>query len=544
MWPKNTFAGNYDSDQSISEEEDLASDWPENCVALGGTTERKEQIQIQSQLEVLREYGHASCADTHELGQGTKTTIVFNKRQTSCSSEDEVEFPVFHNDVGFVSSPRVASLCYPEEEIISDNEENSSHYTLSITSGDQNLQEARLCFPETEKGACTWSAVTKEAEALARIAENAMCSSSRAIASKEDKRVKGGRGKSKSKLSFHFQSNKEDIPLPVSSIPEVNMSSKFLPLLQGLETVENSTTSNSMAELLDTYQEKMNSKMYTCMEARRMQLVDERSVSPLAKRDMDNDVPPEDLDTESSSDDGVSPQANVQNLGLIIPESIQKAMSDKFQEAFGATSANEEGPQLALHGIGLFGKLQRVMQRQKKTEVDFMKKLEIGPSSNDEVSCFDVEILSRCLEAKLTVCYCSLRRDNEGLQLAESLQMAKEDQRKTLTIIFSSRVCDIELEVGNLIRIHPPWNEVQVQAKDEEIAFSLYAAGYPPPEHATGQYGSPGFTQPPPAAGYPPMKPGYGNPPVQHPPRRSRAGLVGALIVAMLSGANQVNMTS
>lgn len=32
--------------------------------------------------------------------------------------------------------------------------------------------------------------------------------------------------------------------------------------------------------------------------------------------------------------------------------------------------------------IGLFGKLQRVMQRQKKTEVDFMKKLEIGPSSN------------------------------------------------------------------------------------------------------------------------------------------------------------------
>lgn len=38
--------------------------------------------------------------------------------------------------------------------------------------------------------------------------------------------------------------------------------------------------------------------------------------------------------------------------------------------------------------------------------------------------------------------------------------MAKEDQRKTLTIIFSSRVCDVELEVGNLIRIHPPWYDI------------------------------------------------------------------------------------
>ncbi|KAF7152434.1 hypothetical protein RHSIM_Rhsim01G0283000 [Rhododendron simsii] len=433
MWRKTTFAGNYDSDQSISEEEDLASDWPENCIALCGTEERKEQIQIQSQLE----------------------------RQTGFFSDEEVEFPVFHDDGGFISSPRLASLCNSEEEILSDNE---------------NPQEAGLRFPETEKGSYPWSVVTKEAEALAHLTENARCSSLRAITSKENKHVKGGRGKSKSKFLFHFQSHKEDMPLPplpVSSNPEVSMSSKFLPLLQGLEAVDKSTTANSMAELLDSYQEKTNSKMYKSMEAQRVQLVDERSVSLSGKIDMDNNIPPEDLDTESSSDDGVLPQDNAQNLGLIIPDSVQKAMSDKFQEAFGAASANEEGLHLPLHGIGLFGKLQRVMQREKKTEVDFMKKLEIGANLKDEASCFDVEILSRCLEAKLTVCCCSLRRDNEGFQLTESLQMAKGAQRRTLTIIFSSRVCeDVELEVGNLICIHSPWNEVL--GKDEVIILSAY----------------------------------------------------------------------
>lgn len=72
-------------------------------------------------------------------------------------------------------------------------------------------------------------------------------------------------------------------------------------------------------------------------------------------------------------------------------------------------------------------------------------------------------------------------------------------------------------------------------------------AGYPPP--AMGQYGYPGYPlPPPPGAGYPPMEPGYGYPPVQqqqHPPRRNHyaqsAGLVGALIGAMVIGENLGN---
>lgn len=71
-------------------------------------------------------------------------------------------------------------------------------------------------------------------------------------------------------------------------------------------------------------------------------------------------------------------------------------------------------------------------------------------------------------------------------------------------------------------------------------------AGYPPPPPAMGQYGYPGYPLPPAAAaGYPPLEPGYGYPPVQqqqHPPRRNQyaqsAGLVGALIGAMVIGEN------
>ena len=46
----------------------------------------------------------------------------------------------------------------------------------------------------------------------------------------------------------------------------------------------------------------------------------------------------------------------------------------------------------------------------------------------------------------------------QGSQLGESYQRLKESQGRLNAVIFSSRACgDVELEVANLIRIHPPW---------------------------------------------------------------------------------------
>ncbi|CAL5437180.1 unnamed protein product [Camellia sinensis] len=467
MWRKANFAGNQDSDQSISEDEDLAHGCSENCIALGGTTERKGGLQIQSQLEVLR--------DTHERDHGTTTAILFNQRQTCFSSEDEVEIPVFHDKGDFISAPTMASMCNLGEEIISDDEK--------IGHG----------IPGSEKqGAeCTWSAVTKEAEALVHLIENARSSTLHAVTSNVNRPCKGARGKakakskSKSKFLFRFRSHKADIPLSqeLETADNRTTENSMVELLENFqgEKMEQSEIfdmpaevatghelpEHSMAELLDNYQEKTglpleNSKMYTRMKGRSEQPIDERNISPSGERNMDKEDPPEALDSGSSSDD----EANVQNLGLIIPESKQKTMTDKFQEAFGSAAINDEGPHFALHDIGIFAKLQRVMQSEKKREMDFLKKLQTGASSNDEARCIDVEILSRCLEAKLTVCCCSLSRDKESSEWAETPQMAKENRGRTLTIIFSSRVCDdVELEVGNLIRIHSPWEASSSRGK-------------------------------------------------------------------------------
>ncbi|GFY98730.1 hypothetical protein Acr_13g0001310 [Actinidia rufa] len=478
MWRKTSFAGSEDSDQSISEDEDLSSEWPEDCVALGVTAETKGGIQIQSQLEVLRDYRAQS--------------------QTGFSSEDEVEIPIFHDDGDFISSQRMASACKSEEELISDNED------IGLRSPGREKQD----------GACT---ANKEAEALVNLIEKARSSSLRAATSNVNKHYKGKdksltslaatgcRGKAKSKFVFRFQSHKEDNPRPVGSNAEVNMAPKLLQSTQELEAVDYRTVESSTSELLENFQggkidqsevygvpaevenehdyteHSMADILYRYQEKTGLPrrnsktLVGGSSTSPLGERNMDNDDPPEALNSGSSTDDGGSPQAKLQNLGLIIPESKQKTMTDKFQETFGAASINEEGAHFALHGIGIFGKLQRVMQSEKTKEMDFLKKLEIGACSKDEASCIDVEILSRCLEAKLTVCCCSLRRDNESFQRGESLLLAEENQRRTLTIIFSSRVCeDVELDVGNVIRIHSPWKEVQVRGKDEVIILSAY----------------------------------------------------------------------
>ncbi|KAA8543127.1 hypothetical protein F0562_021378 [Nyssa sinensis] len=480
MWRKNTFPENQDSDQSISEEEDLASDWPEICISLGGPAEKKGGIQIQSQFEILRD----TC----------------DQKQTCFSIEDDVEIPIFHNEGDFFHSPRKASMCNFDEKNISDDEENN----LFSTSGAKDFHNVSLLNIEGENqdGACTWSEVTKEAEALVHLNENAGCPSSHSVFSKVNRSCKGGRGKVKPKFSFRFQSHRKDLSWPVNSKDGNDNSYKALPLPGELETTDHGTMQHSMAELLenfqgkkieqseihgppaevgvghnyaersvvellDGYQEKDgmlkgNSKMYGKTKGRRVQLVVKRNTSPLGYRNMDGDDPLEALDNGPSSDD----EAGVQNLQLLIPESPRKTMADQFQEALGAASMNNQGPLFALPGQS---------RPEKERDMVFIKRLQMGGSSNDESSSIDVKILSRSLEAKLTVCCCSFSGDKESSHWAESRLMTKENGERTLKIIFSSRVCgDVELEVGNMIRIHPPWKEVQVMGKDEIMILSIY----------------------------------------------------------------------
>ncbi|XP_059625705.1 uncharacterized protein LOC132268855 isoform X2 [Cornus florida] len=494
MWQKNNFAENQDSDQSISEEEDCSPDWPGNCISLGGPAE-KGGLQIQSQLEILRD----TC------GHG----------KTGFFIEDEVELPFFHNEGDLVRSPRRASTCKLDGEIFFDEElHNKFHFliqkhltlamvfevkknavlsTLPSTSGAKDFQKVnpQSFGNESQNEVCTWSTVAKEAKALVHLNENAGCSSSQAFSSKTNWFSKAGRGKAKPKFSFRFQSHKGD-SWPVDSKDGNDMPHKLLENIDHI-TMEHSVADrvgtfqgkkmeqlkiyaaptelavghnyaeHSMAELLDGYQEsndlvQRNFKMNTKTRGKMVQLV-KRSIPLLDSGNMDDNNPPETLDSGTSSDE----EANVQNLNLIIPESIRKTIAEQFHEALGAASMHGEGPLFALPrqlGVGLFGKLQRVMHSEKERDMDFLKRLQTGAFANDEASCIDVKILSRSLEAKLTVCCCSLSIDKKSSHWAGRPLITKENGERTLTIIFSSKACgDVELEVGNLVRIHPPWYE-------------------------------------------------------------------------------------
>ncbi|XP_052184640.1 uncharacterized protein LOC127796516 isoform X2 [Diospyros lotus] len=418
------------------------------------------------------------------------------RSQTGCSCEDEVEIPVFHYEDDVVSSPTMASNCNLEldEEILSDDEEINLH-----TSGHKKQDVV-----------CTWSGVTKEAQELVHSIENARSSSLHPVTSNVNKLCKGRYARGKSKLLFQFQSHESDIFQPVSGKADVKISYEGSSVLQELEAVDNKAMKSptaeiletfqggkieqsensgvpaemaighkymkySMTELLDSYKDRTglpeaNSTMYTRRRGQRLHLVHERNISPLGERNLDNKDPPEALDSQSSTDDEESPQAHVQNLGLINPEHKEKTMTDKFQEAFGATSIHNGEPHFALDGTGLFGKLQQVMQSENKRDANFLKRLETAAGSKDEANCINVEILSKCSEAKLTICCCSLSIDKENSQLVKSLQ-----KQMPLTVIFNSRICyNVELEVGNLIRIHPPWNEIQAGERDGVIILSAY----------------------------------------------------------------------
>ncbi|KAK2990599.1 hypothetical protein RJ640_019879, partial [Escallonia rubra] len=400
---------NEDSDQSISEEEDFQSDCPDNYISLGGPAEREVGIN-----------------------------------QAGLRSVEDVENPVFNNEGDLSHFPRRASTFNSDDEIIYDDE---IHHL-----GSETIQKV---FLPKSGSTCTWSAATREAEELVHLIGNVGCSSSNDVSAKANRSAKGGKGK-KPKFSFHFQSRKDDHPSAVKNRDETHMSSTVFPLQEVTESVDHRNREHSMSEILEFFQEGKVEQSEICAlpaekagrndncrhsiaevqennglrrrdfkegnvtKGGKTRLVLRRNASPLSDRNMDDDVTPEDFVSGPSSDD-----EDHRGLKLIIPEPKTKSMADQFQEALGASSLNDAGVVFALPGqpsTGLYGKLQRVMQSEKERDMEFLK------SSHAE-----------------------------GSEWVDNGKMRPESGGRTLTVIFSSRSCsDVELEVGKLIRIHPP----------------------------------------------------------------------------------------
>ncbi|KAH9745169.1 kinetochore protein [Citrus sinensis] len=451
------FQGDEDSDQSISDEEDFNVDLRDNCVSLGGPSEKAKQVSV--------------------------------------FVEDEVEMPEFPDEVGFIFSPRKASTCTSDEEAISANEANALpefSRTPFHKDGFHDFGSARL------DGENTWSVVSKEAKALVHLNENALCSSSSQPTCKANKSGKGIQSKSKPKFSFRFQPRREGLFSPVSK-NDNSIPCKVDELSERMETVDcekhsitgllggfpgkKATQSemvpdevedphwcddHSVAEHLDSLRDsssllRRNSKMNSRTRGKRMQVFSRRSISQLGDRTVDcEDLEP--VGSGSSSDN----EANYQNPKPAIPEVKRQTIVDRFQEALGTTSRDEAAFVAVPRSFGKHacswkwncGDSQTILLCKTKKFVLVYHCLFLVFSSyvsSDEPTCLNVKILSRYLDAKLIVCHVSPSKDTEEPQWPQSNQKRGNGGRER-TIIFNPRVCcDVDLEVGSSIRIHPPW---------------------------------------------------------------------------------------
>ncbi|XP_027344501.1 uncharacterized protein LOC113857017 [Abrus precatorius] len=222
----------------------------------------------------------------------------------------------------------------------------------------------------------------------------------------------------------------------------------------------------SVADLFDNLLDKTDLRLPHDCEGRgkKVQLFQKSGRSHLQDTVADSEDSPEPVDSGSSSDNEV----NDQHIITAFPRKKMQTMVERFDEALGTSAVIAEGIHVgALNSLraGFFGKLEQVMQKEKERDVYFWTNLQAGARPDSELGCIDVKIISRSMNGKLTVCHCSFAKSTENVVLqdySEGMGIGDSESGKK-TIIFSSRVCNTaNLEVGNLIRVHPPWKEVQV----------------------------------------------------------------------------------
>ncbi|KAH1189606.1 hypothetical protein GmHk_20G057346 [Glycine max] len=150
---------------------------------------------------------------------------------------------------------------------------------------------------------------------------------------------------------------------------------------------------------------------------------------------------PEPVDSGSSSDKEVSGQ----HKKITYPGKKMQTMAERFEEALGTSSVITEGT----HTWNIWKTTADDAER-KRNRHGLLEKF---------------PFLSKYRDGKLTVCHCSFSKSTENFLLQDNSKGMGCGGRKSSqsTIIFSPRVCNnVDLEVGNLIQIHPPWKEAQV----------------------------------------------------------------------------------
>ncbi|CAI0424829.1 unnamed protein product [Linum tenue] len=441
MW-RRTISESADSDQSISDEEDFNVSHRFHSSANSDkkvTSPPKEGLLLQSRLEILK---------AKEEQRWAENSNFLNKSHVLV--QDEVEPPDFpddnistraeyiqsvHKDKKYTAASAAGQLC--QEANVHSLAGAVRHGGLSmkkcILSRDkaafaagQSRQEANVpCLAGAVKHE-GWSMASKEANALIHL-NKASCSSLR----QTSKSSKGFKRRTKPRFSFRFQpsiSRFHGTSDPPEAIQHINAENSMQWVVcdseeeneswreishTKVEPVGNRVMEHSLAELLDGIQnKKILSKRNSCMDVhkkrKRLQLAVKRSVSSSRDR-IDSNHESDQLSLGSSSDEEVAHR----DRELFNPVKKETIM-DRFEEALATATFSNEGSLFLgskQSSYCLFGKLQLLIQSEKGRDASFMKKLQMGSIPNDVSHSMTVKILSRYMEAKLTICVCSFAKD-------------------------------------------------------------------------------------------------------------------------------------
>ncbi|KAM0944283.1 hypothetical protein DsansV1_C11g0107191 [Dioscorea sansibarensis] len=347
--------------------------------------------------------------------------------------------------------------------------------------------------------ACKWSAVSEGANEFVYLNEKTPSSSFR-----------GSRGRAKPKFSSRSNTHIGGMPsshglkvenekLPPEGIKSYadhinlhetneNSMSELLGDLQEEKTQllhkfvsHKPIAAPSMAELLEDLQKNTNNFLGASNlflqngrpKGRKNYIAGKKTTYTLGPRILDDEDPPEFVDDRMSSED----EDNYNNDIRYTTHPVKgQTMADLFQEAFSTAASDEPIVERSCRqpGVEFQQRLQQVMQIEKERNMEFLKHMQAGWVPHHESKFMDVQILSRVLEAKLTVCWCLLEENIESSEGDKSLQLAIDVGTLKKNIIFSSKICDnVELEVGNRLRIYSPWKEVQVD-EDQKIILCMY----------------------------------------------------------------------
>ncbi|KAK2389001.1 hypothetical protein QL285_062632 [Trifolium repens] len=446
------------SDDSISDDDEHQPNLPNNVLSFQHiSTNKQDELPLPARLDLLK--GRFCNQNSSSLFQKSL-------------EDEEVEMPDFNE----------GGLRDVSGEVVADSGDED---TVSEDEGSTILSPRLLqkYGPQYVKNGEVKDAKRKS-EALLCFKESASCSASHATCSKANS--SGIWSKAKPSFSLKSVTHKYGhIGSSISNIDRLPQIMKAVDHRASASLAENQLEDDDiveleldtepsetealphefnlplMADLFDNLQDKTD--LYPQENQRKgktVQPFQKNSRSHLPETVVDSEDSPEPVDSGSSSDHEESDK----HMKITFPRKKMQTMADRFHDALGSSSVIAENIG-ALNSLrtGIFEKLQQVMQKEKERDIDFSKKLQAGTRPDGEFGCVDVNIISRYLDGKLIVCHCSFSKYTENSLLqAEGMGFdgSKGGQR---TIIFSPRVCDnVDLEVGSLIRIHPPWKEVQV----------------------------------------------------------------------------------